>query len=182
MIRIVFTLLICICANLCMAQMESVPWAEKAGKWTVPIYFEDGTGARDTFYVVYHPDADGAVFDSIYGEYFFSSDDSSFQACAVGCVSNYLRAFVTDQIFGAYQFNFSHAVFPIEISTRPSVLYTDSLPLALDPTVPQVLLCITAEGFAECDTISFATERIYITDTLTSTSRCGLATKNRTKS
>src|SRR5258705_12233792 len=57
-----------LCFNVSQAQQYTIPWATQQPQWVFPIYFEEGTGQRDTIYIGYDPASSSIFYDTIFGE------------------------------------------------------------------------------------------------------------------
>ncbi|MBA3646951.1 MAG: T9SS type A sorting domain-containing protein [Chitinophagales bacterium] len=67
-------------SKILLAQVYTVPGAQVQPAWVFPLWFEDGSGAKDTIYYCYDPTADnfGISEDTVFGERFLEEDTLSF--------------------------------------------------------------------------------------------------------
>jgi hypothetical protein len=117
------------------AQTYLVPNAQVQPAWVFPLWFEDGSGAKDTLYFCYDANSqNGIPYDTIYGEKKVVLDTSNFNVY-YGCSFNFttflvLKTFVTDtsnSVLG-YPVCIWKAYLPFKIKWDRNLFYNDSLP------------------------------------------------------
>jgi hypothetical protein len=144
-----------ILANYLHSQtIYTIPWATVQPKFVFPIYFEEGTGMRDTIYICYdslaHPFTPN-IADTIFGQkliyvdttrFYVSIESNNFcNSAPLQCDSQY-KSTVSPLSTGHFpiswfNFSFRNGLLPLKISWDISTLYSDSLPFPLNPGLPR---------------------------------------------
>ena len=117
----------------------TIPNTAKQPAWVFPIYFEEGTGLKDTIYLGYDKDANSALgpipgsIDTMFGEDYVVIDTSEFRAYWVSCCDalhdTVLRVNVSDaSIPMGFSISFNNGVLPLTVKWDKSLFYSDSLP------------------------------------------------------
>jgi hypothetical protein len=131
----------------------TIPWATQQPKFVFPIYFEEGTGKKDTIYLGYDPHASLASFnpaDSIYGVKKIPIDTNGFFVqwgtdpnCAgptVLCTevykANVVDCFFSDPFPNGNYISCLKGVLPLKISWDKNLFYSDSLIYPNNPPLP----------------------------------------------
>ena len=115
--RLVFIFFILIA--YCSSAQYTIPWAQQQPAWIFPIYFEEGTGLKDTIYLGYDPAAKPILgIDTLFGEGFQVVDTSTFKAYFVKCCDaipdSLIRAEVSGEGYGpGYSISFVNGVLPL---------------------------------------------------------------------
>lgn len=131
----------------------SVPFAYTQPKFVFPLYFEEGSGMRDTLYFCYDPNSvDGqlAPQDSIFGQKLIPIDTLKFYACFLSdnfcnlapaqCDSQYKLAIgpaMNGRFPSVNEVILRNGVQPVKISWDSSILYSDSLPFQNSGLIPR---------------------------------------------
>jgi hypothetical protein len=117
------------------AQPYSVPGAQQQPAWVFPLWFEDGSGQKDTLYYCYDPLAGNAPWDTIFGEHLMSynsnSLDMTFDNAFLGD-SMRLKTIVLDSDFQYIGVNIwaYELLMPLIIRYDVNVLNSTALPFA----------------------------------------------------
>ena len=130
------------------SQIYSVPGAQVQPAWVFPLWFEDGSGAKDTLYFCYDADSQiGPPWDSIMGEIRVQMDTSKFNAFFDCSFTADFRTFKTSVEPSELNESicFWHAYMPIKIKWDRNLFYSDSLPF------PNQLPAPYAEGALSFD-------------------------------
>lgn len=124
------------------AQTYTIPGATEQPAWVFPLWFEDGTGARDTLYFGYDTNAingSADLEDIIYGEGFNNLDTSSFFICWGFPYSDTLgikiQAF--NDISIANYITFYKAQFPVKIKWDDNLFYSGIIPYPDNSDLPR---------------------------------------------
>ncbi|MBA3649882.1 MAG: T9SS type A sorting domain-containing protein, partial [Chitinophagales bacterium] len=126
-------------SKILLAQVYTVPGAQIQPAWVFPLWFEDGSGAKDTLYFSYDPNA-GSVSDTIFGEKKEQLDSTMFQAyyaCAIDTnFSAYKKITLTSPQIGV-NICFFNTQMPLTLRWDSKVLNSDSLPLPDQAPAPR---------------------------------------------
>jgi hypothetical protein len=130
------------CTTATSAQTYTVPWAQQQPAWVFPLWFEDGSGARDTLYFCYESHAIyGLPLDTLFGEKKIPIDTSvfnSFFACSFSFVDLLcFKTFVTDTESLGQPVCVWHAFLPLKITWDSNLFYSDSLPYPEQDPAPR---------------------------------------------
>ncbi|MCH7536108.1 MAG: T9SS type A sorting domain-containing protein [Bacteroidetes bacterium] len=119
-------------------QGQTIPWASQQPTWVFPIYFEDGSGQKDTVYLGYDMSATGSL-DPIFGDDCLKVDDTTLFLAVVDAICGYYfkdtiarQASVDGNI--AITISFHNSVWPIKMKFDSQLLYSDFLPFYIDST------------------------------------------------
>ena len=155
--------LVALCNSNLAAQTYTIPFAEKQPAWVFQLWFTNGDGQKDTFYLAYDLEASSATEDSLFGEYPSSSDESLFYVET----DFKWKVIATDKLTYAIGISISNIVYPFTIAYDSKVLYSDSLPGPPSGLVPKVWASFVGSGFIEdCPTIDFDGFSVALTDTI----------------
>lgn len=114
------------------AQTYTVPGAQVQPAWVFPLWFEDGTGAMDTLYFCYDPDAHyGIPYDSVFGEMRVQMDTAKFNAfftCSYTLDFKTIKVFVTDTENLVKSVCVWKAYLPLKIKWDRNLFYSTALP------------------------------------------------------
>ena len=155
--------LVALCNSNLAAQTYTIHFAEKQPAWVFPLWFTNGDGQKDTFYLAYDLEASSATEDSLFGEYPSSSDESLFYVET----DFKWKVIATDKLTYAIGISISNIVYPFTIAYDSKVLYSDSLPGPPSGLVPKVWASFVGSGFIEdCPTIDFDGFSVALTDTI----------------
>ena len=134
------------------SQTYNIPFAEKQPAWVFPLWFTNGDGQKDTFYLAYDLEASSATEDSLFGEYPSSSDESLFYVET----DFKWKVIATDKLTYAIGISISNIVYPFTIAYDSKVLYSDSLPGPSSSLVPKVWSSLEGSGVIEdCPNFDF---------------------------
>ena len=142
------------CIPIALTQ-DTIPGASKQPAWVFPLYFQEGTGQRDTLFLGYAEDASYFyVVDTKYGEIETPIDTTKFNVKWGGswyCAPNKLcdsalKVNVGDASGGAGcpnciiggTFSFLNGFLPLKIWWNPNLFYSDSLPQPNQFPAPKV--------------------------------------------
>ncbi|MEO5673876.1 MAG: T9SS type A sorting domain-containing protein [Chitinophagales bacterium] len=157
MIKILLLFIIFIITLNSSAQTYTVPGAQTQPAWVFPMWFEDGSGAKDTLYFCYDPAANtGPPLDTLMGEIRQIMDTSKFNVyfdCSFSIDFSVLKIKV-DSADLAKDICVWKAYIPIKIKWDKNLFYSDSLPYPDQSPAPR------AEGhfFFDLPTISLDPE------------------------
>ncbi|MCY7409046.1 MAG: T9SS type A sorting domain-containing protein [Chitinophagales bacterium] len=122
-----------VCVQFSAAQTYTVPGAQVQPAWVFPLWFEDGSGAKDTLYFCYDSTAKSVLpYDTILGEVQTIIDTSEFTVY-YGCSFNFStflirQSYVTDSNSLGESVCVWHAYLPLKIKWDRNLFYIDSLP------------------------------------------------------
>jgi hypothetical protein len=139
------------------SQTYTIPWATQQPAWVFPLWFEDGSGQKDTLYIGYDPNSNirfggeyyrpypdnGGAADTIFGEIWLKKPDSAFFAFFS---NSYLGDSMSKvNITPGYSFGYtsnnaiwlSNAIWPITIKYDINLFDADTLPIS-DTLKPKV--------------------------------------------
>ena len=120
------------------AAQYTIPWASQQPAWVFPLWFEDGSGQKDTIYLGYDRDAD-KVFgepDTTFGEGCYNPQ-GTFNALLGGCVWDTIgwkAEVLKEKTWLLFRINFLNATWPLTMKFDASLFYSDSLPFYADST------------------------------------------------
>ena len=130
-----------------------IPWAQQQPKFVFPIYFEDGTGEKDTLYLGYDSLANGYSInsqpnhDTVFGVNLIKIDTTKFYVFWGGDFYDSLGR-LKERVFQANVSRLSAGHFsalislnngdlPLKVSWDKSLLYSDSLPFPANNPFPR---------------------------------------------
>ncbi|MBK6730214.1 MAG: T9SS type A sorting domain-containing protein [Bacteroidetes bacterium] len=124
------------------AQTYTIPGATEQPAWVFPLWFEDGTGAKDTIYFGYDINAKNGsvdVEDIIYGEGFIILDTSLFFICWGFPYSDTLgiKIQVFKDISIMNYITFYKAQFPVKIKWDDNLFYNAIIPYPDNGDLPR---------------------------------------------
>ena len=123
-----------------LAQPYLIPGATEQPDWVFPLWFEDGSGAKDTIYFAY--DSDGQDFgwpqsDTVFGEKLIQIDTSKFNAYWESgfLLPNALKVLVWGNIEFGSGISFVNTYYPpLIVRWDPDLFYDEIIPYPnLDP-------------------------------------------------
>ncbi|MBA3648642.1 MAG: T9SS type A sorting domain-containing protein, partial [Chitinophagales bacterium] len=127
-------------SKILQAQVYTVPGAQIQPAWVFPLWFEDGSGAKDTLYFCYDPDADVPYADTIFGEKKEILDSIKFQAyywCALDSNHSAYRKITTIYLGNGANICFLNVQMPLTLRWDSKVLNSDSLPFPDQAPAPR---------------------------------------------
>ncbi|MBA3646950.1 MAG: T9SS type A sorting domain-containing protein [Chitinophagales bacterium] len=114
-----------------LGQIYTVPFAQVQPAWVFPLWFEDGSGAKDTLYFCYDPTAStGPPLDTLMGEIRHIMDTSKFNVyfdCSFSIDFSVLKVKI-DSADLAKDICVWKAYLPLKIKWDRTLFYSDSLP------------------------------------------------------
>jgi len=125
--------------SLCaFAQTYTIPGATQQPAWVFPIYFEEGTGLKDTIYLGYDPNASpihgpfpGSI-DTVFGEDYELIDTSKFKVFWTSCCDaihdTVIRVDVAPSGYLGGSIFFTKGVLPLTVKWDKSLFYSAILP------------------------------------------------------
>lgn len=135
------------------AQTYTVPGAQVQPAWVFPLWFEDGSGAKDTLYFCYDSLSDNLYpsGDTIYGEKIIFKDTSKFWVgiWAYPAIDSTASVFVSNYVATNLIFNKGH--YPLKMKWDDTLLYSSSLPYPdLSPLPRARISIICTDAFGNC--------------------------------
>jgi len=129
-------ILLCFLGFYKIGLFGQIPNATKQPKWVFPLYFEEGTGMRDTIYIGYDSASSVPVIkdDTIFGENWIVTDTSTFFAFIGIKYGNQqapdtiLKIQILPQLDVYFDIQFKNAKWPVTMKFDISLFYSDSLP------------------------------------------------------
>ncbi len=124
------------------AQKYTIPWAQQQPAWVFPLWFEDGTGQKDTVYLSYDPNAEDwgiGTSDTIYGENYAPVDTSRFNVSwyTGSGPDNEVVALIRQDLNLGQTLAFYKGYLPLKISWDVSLFRSDTLPLPDQSPAPR---------------------------------------------
>jgi hypothetical protein len=165
-IALVYILLNFTCISY--SQTYVIPNAEVQPTWVFPLCFEDATGARDTIYIAYDPDAinfDVPSADTIFGEAFLPADTSKFMVYWDEIYDDQvIKTVVWKNLYPA-NINFNKAQLPVKFTWDTQLFYSDNLPFPNNDPLPNAWGLVHCGAWKEFDGCQFDEySGIYLTD------------------
>lgn len=151
------------------SQIYEIPNAEEQPAWVFPLWFEDATGARDTLFFGYDPNAENFGYpqsDTIFGEKLIPSDTSKFMAYwEQGLTIDEIFKVVIWKDFYPSTIFFKKAKLPLKVTWDNNLFYSENLPFPNNSPLPNAwgLVHCALVGFEGCQIIE--EDAIVITDT-----------------
>jgi hypothetical protein len=138
------------------AQTYTVPWAQVQPAWVFPLWFEDGSGDRDTLYFCYDSGASDSFpnTDTMLGEKVVLVDSSKFWTglWSYNGLDSSVKAYVSNQPFA--QLFFNKGIYPLTVRWDDTLLYSSALPypdLSPFPRARIAIICSSAFGSCPSD-------------------------------
>ena len=142
------------------AAQYTIPWASQQPAWVFPLWFEDGSGQKDTIYLGYDKKADKQPegIDTLFGEKCTLPDSITFTALFThACLTGYVyKVSVTSETLQLYSgIGFLKSTWPLTMKFDASLFYSDSLPFYADSTgypdsLPRGYGEISCSNFKNC--------------------------------
>ncbi|MBK8486230.1 MAG: T9SS type A sorting domain-containing protein [Bacteroidetes bacterium] len=124
------------------AQTYTIPGATEQPAWVFPLWFEDGTGAKDTLYLGY--DSEGQDYgypqsDTVFAEYFNLIDTTKFNVywSSIYFDSLILKNIIWQHLEFYTYISFYKAEYPIKISWDNNLFYSEALPYPFNEDLPR---------------------------------------------
>ncbi len=134
---IIFTL----SCKIAISQIYLVPGAQIQPSWVFPLWFEDGSGAKDTLFFCFDPNAQtGPPLDTLYGEKRTAMDTSKFNVyfdCTFTSDFQVLKVSVKDASDLYKPVCVWHAYMPLTIKWDKNLFYSDSIPFTDQDPAPR---------------------------------------------
>ena len=179
-----FLFFFCCCFSLySTAQQYSIPWATQQPQWVFPIYFEEGTGQRDTIYIAYDPNASSQAegSDTVFGEYkipvdtnnfnaslclYWSSDPNQAGDSTYKAIASQL-SWVGQCGDAAFEIFFINGYLPLKMSWDVNLFRSDTLPFLDQDPSPRAEGWMFHNSYSQNPDMSYCapTEGILMTDT-----------------
>jgi len=155
----------------------SVNGQNKEPAWVFPIYFEEGTGQRDTLYLCYDSTAISGALEPQFGETFVQVDSGVFSASfRIIRGDSALKKEVVPNLFGSFgsikseagSFSFVNGILPVKVKWDVQLFYSDSLPFSDQDPLPRAQGVLFIDGgmisqdLPQCD----FTAPVFMTDTV----------------
>lgn len=137
------------------AQTYLVPGAQVQPAWVFPLWFEDGSGDKDTLYFCYDPSSNDQYpsGDTIFGEKLVSTDSSIFwvglSALGGANLDTTRKVYVSNQPFTLIFFH--KGIYPLKFFWDDTLFYSSSLPYPdLSPFPRARISIICSDAFGNC--------------------------------
>lgn len=155
-------------SRLTYGQVYEIPYADVQPEWVFPLCFEDASGARDTIYMAYDPDAiDFGVpsADSIFGEKFLPADTSSFMVYWDLMYDDKVLKTAVFKNFNPVLISFNKAKLPVKFTWDSQLFYAENLPYPDNYPLPNawgLVHCGAWKEYEGCQLDEYS--GIYMTD------------------
>lgn len=124
----------------CKAQVYTIPWAQVQPEWVFPLWFEDATGAKDTFYLAYNQNL--GFSPELFGNKLVPVDTSRFQVvdCGLAIPPDLLTlkskcGFITYDLFA--EFCFWKCQLPLIVRWDVNLFRSSALPFPDQSPAPR---------------------------------------------
>ncbi|MCY7408633.1 MAG: T9SS type A sorting domain-containing protein [Chitinophagales bacterium] len=151
--KLIYLLCLLVCVKFSAAQSYTVHGAQVQPAWVFPLWFEDGSGAKDTVYFCYDPTANDQYpnTDTLLGEKLIQKDSTKFWVgvWAFNGKDSTIQSSVSKVPFA--QLFINNGYYPLKIFWDDTLFYSSALPFPdLTPLPRARISIICSDAFGNC--------------------------------